>query len=358
MFAHTHRFVARPSTVLAATACAATVALTGCSSSGTDGTRSGSDSAGAAPTTCSTKPAPGLDGAAVPFGTHATTGSSSALRVSSGRPMATTIPSGHAGYRLVEVPITANVRINGTFAIDHSQFVLVGPDNRLCSQPKINPISGGFVAMTVDEAHPGSGVLAFLVPTSVSTGQLSVRYLPATGASSASLAWQPDAVTPPPQKPTDACDGAKSTYRTKGVHPVAFGKSVEHGNSVVSSTVRPAKPTRRTFKPGPSQPNDMDAIDVRLHVTASGAAAYVDRLAFVLVDGTGHLCRRSAVSSQGETLSSALVKKGHSANYTIVFWAPKGGTIKGLRLLQLSKPGGKKVQSVWSAPKLTLAPTD
>ena len=302
--------------------------------------------------------APGLRGAAVPFGTPATTGSSSALQISSGRPMATTIPSGRAGYRLVQVPITAKVRTNGTFALDHSQFVLVGPENQLCPQPKINPISGGFVALTVDEAHPGSGILAFLVPTSVSTRQLSVRYLPATGASSASLAWRAGAVAPPTPKATDACDGARSTYRTKGVHTVPFGRSVKHGNSVVSSAVRAAEPTRRAFRPGPSQPNDMNAIDVRVHVTASGADAYVDRLSFVLVDGTGRLCRRAAVSSQGETLSSALVKKGHSATYTIAFWAPENSTIKGLRLLQLATPGGTKVRSVWSAPGLTLAPTD
>ncbi|MBB2890320.1 hypothetical protein [Flexivirga oryzae] len=333
--------------------------LAGCSSGGPDGSASSSDgSVTAAPATCSTSVAPGLNGAAVPFGTHATTGSSSALQVSSGRPMATTVPSGHAGYRLVEVPITADVRTNGTFAVDRSQFVLVGPDNRLCTQPKINPLAGGFVALTVDEAHPGSGVVAFLVPASVSTTQLSVRYLPATGAPSASLAWRSDATAPPTPEVTNACDGAKSTYRATGVHSVSFGSSVEHGDSVVSSTVRASTPTRRAFEPGPSQPNNMDAIDVKLHVTASGADAYVDRLAFVLVDGTGRLCRRAAVSSQGETLSSALVKKGHSANYTIVFWAPKDSTIKGLRLLQLTKPSGKKVGSIWSAPKLTLSPTD
>jgi len=343
-----------------ATACGLLAALlAGCGTGGQDDSpNAGGGSASAAATTCSTKVAPGLSGTAVPFGTHAVTGSSSALQVSSGRPMATAVPSGRAGYRLVEVPVTASVRTNGTFAVDHSQFVLVGPDNRLCSQPKINPLAGGFVALTVDEAHPGSGVVVFLVPTSVSTTQLSVRYLPATGASSASLAWRSDAVAPATPKAANACDGAKSAYRTKGTHSVSFGTSVEHGNSVVSSTVRAARPTRRAFRPGPSQPNNMDAIDVRLRVTASGADAYVDRLAFVLVDGTGRLCRRAAVSSQGETLGSALVKKGHSADYTIVFWAPKGSTIKGLRLLQLTTPSGKKVQSVWSAPKLTLSPTD
>lgn len=331
--------------------------LAGCTSGGQDGSTSpGSESASQAPATCSTKVAPGLSGGAVPFGTHSPTGASSALQVSAGRPMVTTTPSGREGYRLVEVPITASVRTNGTFAVDHGQFVLVGPDNRLCTQPKINPLPDGFVALTVDEAHAGSGVVAFLVPRSVSPEQLSVRYLPAVGASSASLAWRADAVAPPTPKVADACDGAKSTYRTKGVDRVSFGSSVKHGNSVVSSRVRASTPKRRAFKPGRTQPNDMDAIDVTLHVTAHGAAAYVDRRSFVLVDGTGRLCRRAAISSQGETLTSALVKKGHSANYTIVFWAPKGSTIKGLRLLELTKPGGTKVRSVWSGPKVTLDP--
>lgn len=331
--------------------------MAGCGSGVHDGSTTGA--AGSATTTttaCSTTAAPGLSGTAVPFGTPSPTGSSSALQVSAGRPTATSVPAGRPGYRLVDVAIAASVRTNGTFAVDHSQFVLVGPDNRRCAQPQINPLSDGFVALTVDESHTGSGKVAFLVPTSVDTDQLSVRYLPAVGASSASLAWRSDAPTPNPPRVSDACDGAKSPYRPKGVAAHTFGDTVHHGDGVVSSSVRAGTPTRRAFRPGPTQPNDVDAIDVKLHVSAHGADAYVDRRSFVLVDGTGRLCRRSALGSQGETLSSALVKKGRSADYTIVFWAPKGSAIHGLRLMQLGKPGGGTVQTIWSDAKLTLKP--
>ena len=131
---------------------------------------------------------------------------------------------------------------------------------------------------------------------------------------------------------------------------------MSHGDEVVSQSVRAGTPHRRAFEPGPTQPNDVDAMDIKLHVSAKGADAYVDRRSFVLVDGTGRLCRSSDLGSQGETLTSALVKKGHATNYTIVFWAPKGSAIHGLRLVQLSKPGGTKAQSVWSDSKLTLKP--
>lgn len=342
---------------LAALSCGvAATLLAACGS----GARAGSVAPGSASSdaaaTCSTTVAPTLTGAAVPFGTAAPTGRSSALQVSAGRPTTTDLPSGRSGYRLVQVPIRASVLTNGTFAVDHSQFVLVGPDNRRCSQPSINPLPRGFVALTVDETHTGSGALAFLVPASVAPSALSVRYLPAAGAASASLAWRADTPTPPVPHVKDGCDGTKSAYRTNGVHSVSFGTKVSHGNSVVSSSVRASTPTRRAFRPGPSQPNDVDAIDVRLHVMAHGADAYVDRRSFVLVDGTGQLCRRAALSSQGETLSSALVTSGHSADYRIVFWAPKGSTVKGLRLLQLTEPGGTKTISMWADATLTLGP--
>ena len=248
------------------------------------------------------------------------------------------------------------MRTNGTFAVNHAQFALVGPAGRLCTQPQINPLPDGFVALTVDESHTGSGEIAFVVPDSVPTSALSVRYLPTANARSASLAWRTGAPTPAPSRAADACDGPKSTYRIKDVDSVPFGHSVQHGDDVVSSAVRASTPKRRPFIPGRTQPNTMDALDVRLHVTANGADAYVDRRSFVLVDGTGRVCRHSTLSSQGETLSSALVHKGHSADYTIVFWAPKGSAIHGLRLLQLTKPDGTKVESIWSDAKLTLEP--
>ncbi|RNI20852.1 hypothetical protein EFY87_13165 [Flexivirga caeni] len=333
----------------------AALALSGCTSSH-QAAPSTPTSSSSAPATCSTVTAPGLSGAGLPFGTAAPTGPSSALQVSAGQPVVSSLPSGRDGYRLVEVPVTASVRTNGTFAIDQSQFVLVGPDNRSCSRPSINPLSHGFIAITVDESRSGAGSVAFLVPASISTTRLSVRYLPAVGARSASLAWLAGATAPKPVEPVNGCDGGKSSYTTTGVRGVAFGTQVKHGDSVVSSTVSAATPTRRAFSPGPSQPNDVDAIDVKLHVSASGADAFVDRRSFVLVDGSGRLCRRAALSSEGETLTSALVKAGRSADYTLVFWAPKGGTITGLRLLQLTKPGGTVVQSDWYDAALKLRP--
>ncbi|WP_446664459.1 hypothetical protein [Flexivirga sp. B27] len=255
----------------------------------------------------------------------------------------------------MQVPVKAAVRTNGTFAIDHGQFELVDRAGHSCKQPSINPLAGGFVALTVDEAKSGSGYVAFLVPKSVASNLLMVRYLPATGADSASLAWRADAKTPAPSRSTDSCDGEKSALKTSGADKGSFGKTIRHGDDVVSMSVRAGTPHRRAFDPGPTQPNNVDAIDVKLRVSADGADAYVDRRSFALVDGSGRLCRSSDTSA-GQTLTSALVKKGHSKDYTIVFWVPKDSAIHGLKLLQLTKPGGSKAESVWSDPKLTLKP--
>ncbi|MFC6705876.1 hypothetical protein [Flexivirga alba] len=259
----------------------------------------------------------------MPFGTAFPTGSSSALQVSAGAPEISSVPSGRPGFRLVQVPIKASVRTNGTFAVDHSQFILVDRAGRNCEQPSINPLSNGFVALTVDESRTGAGSVAFLVPSATVLAQLSVRYLPAVDATSATLSWRDGAAAPSPTKPPNGCDGAKAKISGSG-SLASFGSSLKHGNGVASTSVQAGTPKRRAFKPGPTQPNDVDAIDVRLKVSAEGADAFVDRRSFALVDGSGRLCRSSELGSQGETLTSALVKKGHSKDYTVVFWAPKG----------------------------------
>lgn len=303
---------------------------------------------------CGATSAPQLSGATVPFGTAFPTGSSSALQVSAGAPKISTVPSGKSGFRLVQVPIRASVRTNGTFAIDQSQFRLVDTAGRNCEQPSINPLSDGFVALTVDESHAGGGSVAYLVPTSTVLSHLSVRYLPAVDATSATLAWRAGAAAPSTTKP-NGCDGKTARISGSGLR-ASFGSSISHGNDVTSASIRASTPKRRAFTPGPAQPNNVDAIDVRLHISAKGAAAFVDRRSFALVDGSGHLCRSSSLSSQGETLTSALVKKGHSNDYTVVFWAPKGSAIHGLRLVELTTPGGTKAKSTWSDSKLTLKP--
>lgn len=341
---------------VAAALCGAALALTGCGSGG-QGTSSPSAPASTTPTACSTHAAPALTGDTVPFGTAAPTGPSSALQVGAGAPQFSAIPSDQPGYRLVRVPIRASVRTNGTFAVDHSQFLLVDRAGRGCAQPAINPLDDGFVALTVDESHAAAGSVAFLVPSSTMLSRLSVRYLPAAGAGSASLAWKAGAATPSATAPATGCDGAASKLSTRGSTRKDFGATISHGDSVVSQSVRASTPTRRAFTPGPTQPNDMDAIDITLHVTATGADTYVDRRSFVLIDGSGRRCRsNTALGSQGETLTSALVKKGHSHDYRIVFWAPKGSAVHGLRLVQLATPGGTKARSVWSDAELTLQP--
>lgn len=346
--------------LLAIATCGATAALlAGCSSGHGDGASASSGATSAAAgASCSSKPAPRVTGTTLPYDAAAPTGSSSALQIRASTPTVSSLPSGKDGFSLVQVPITASVRTNGTFAIDRTQFVLADRQNRSCAQPDINPLSSGFVALTVDETHQGSGSVAFLVPSSVKPSQLSLRYLPAAGANSASLAWRTGAVAPR-TKVGNSCDGKKSTYAlTSGAGKASFGSTLTNGNSIVSASIRPSTPTRRVFKPGPNQPNDVDAIDVKLHVSAHGADAYVDRRSFVLADGTGTLCRSSSLSSQGETLTSTLVKSGHSADYTIVFWAPKGSAVHGMRLMQLIKPGSNKVQSSWSNSSITLKPTN
>lgn len=338
-------------------ACATAVTLTGCSSSGSsnDGAASSAAPTSAGPTVCSATSAPHFSGATVPFGTAFPTGSSSALEVSAGQPKISSVPSGRSGFRVVQVPIKAAVRTNGTFAVDHSQFLLVDRADRTCTQPSINPLNTGFVALTVDETHSGAGSVAFLVPSSMVLSRLSVRYLPAVDATSATLAWRDGAAAPTQPKAPNGCDGEKAKLSGTG-SKAAFGSSVSHGDDVAAVSVSAGTPKRRAFTPGSSQPNDVDAIDVRLHISAKGADAFIDRRSFALVDGSDRLCRSSDLSSQGETLTSALVKEGHSKDYTIVFWAPKGSAIHGLRLVELTKPGGSTAQSTWSDSKLILKP--
>lgn len=346
-----------PRALLIATACAATVTLTGCGSSGNDGAAAPSSAVStttAAPA-CSAASAARFSGATVPFGAAAPTGPSSALQVGASAPKISAVPSGRPGFRLVEVPITASVRTNGTFAIDHSQFLLVDRAGHACEQPSINPLGDGFVALTVDESHSGAGSVAFLVPAATVLSHLSVRYVPAVDARSATLAWRAGAAAPTPTRAANGCDGRRAKISGAG-SKASFGSPLRHGTDVVRVAITASSPQRRAFTPGPTQPNDVDAIDVRLHVAARGADAYVDRRSFVLVDGSGRLCRSSGLSSQGETLTSALVRKGHDKYYTVVFWAPKGSAIHGLRLVELNKPGGTKASSTWSDAKLTLKP--
>jgi hypothetical protein len=347
----------RPHALLAPALCAVAVTLTGCSSSGSSDKVAASSAAptAAAPTVCSSAAAPHLSGTTVPFGTAFPTGSSSALQVSAGEPKVSSVPSGHSGFRVVQVPIRAAVRTNGTFAVDHSQFLLVDRGGRSCAQPSINPLTSGFVALTVDETHSGAGSVAFLVPSATVLSHLSVRYLPAVDAGSATLAWRDGAAAPAQPKAPNGCDGAKAKISGTGSR-ASFGSSVSHGDDVAADSVSASTPKRRAFTPGSTQPNDVDAIDIRLHVSAKGADAFIDRRSFALVDGSGRLCRSSDLSSQGETLTSALVKEGHAKDYTIVFWAPKGRAIHGLRLVELTKPGGSTAQSTWSDSKLTLKP--
>lgn len=74
----------------------------------------------------------------------------------------------------------------------------------------------------------------------------------------------------------------------------------------------------------------------------------MDRNQFVLLDDGGRSCRYGGVPSPGETLTSALVKTGATADYTLIFWAPKGAQLKNWTLLQLTAPASTKVVAAWS----------
>ncbi|WP_265444828.1 hypothetical protein [Flexivirga meconopsidis] len=334
--------------------CVTSLALTACTSSGQDeaAPTAGNTSTSPLPSGCTGKAAPTFSGTALPYGAAATTGNGGALQVQVGTPTASAA-AGKDGMKVIQVPVTASVRTNGTFAVNSGQFVLVSADGKTCATPSVNPLSDGFAALTVDEQSQGTGAVAFLVPQQLGPDSFRVRYLAAPGASSAAAEWRADASAPSSSAASAGCDGPTSKLSDKGA--ASYGSQVTVGDSTVSATIRAQNPTRRAFKPGTTQPNDVDAIDVTLQVSAKGAPAYVDRAAFVLVDDRHHTCRSSKLGSQGENLTSALVQPGKSGNYTIVFWVPKGRTIKGLSLLQLDKPGGSKVVAAWHGTD-TLAP--
>ncbi|NNG39367.1 hypothetical protein HJ588_08770 [Flexivirga sp. ID2601S] len=297
------------------------------------------------PAGCSGDAAPSFSGPALPYGAAATTGKDGALQVQVGAPTVSAAPAGRDGMQVVQVPVTTSVRTNGTFAIDSGQFVLTGADGKLCAAPAVNPLSDGFAALTVDEKQQGKGAVAFLVPEGLPVGTLRVRYLSAPSAGSAAAEWRTGAAAPSSSAAGTGCDGPTTTLRAKDA--ASYGSSVTVGDDTVSASVRAGKPARRAFTPGPTQPNDVDAVDVKLHMTAKGAPAYVDRGSYLLVDDKGRTCRSSTLGSQGETLTSALVQPGKSGDYTIVFWVPKGRPVGGLTLLQLDKPGGSTVAAAW-----------
>ena len=305
---------------------------------------------------CSTSTAPSYSGTTAAFGTAVAADKSGALQVTASTPIPTSKASGKPGWHLVEVPVQASVATNGTFAVTAGQFVLVDPAGRACSQPQINPLSGGFAALTVDEGHPGTGRLAFQVPSSVDASALRVRYLAAPGAGGAAAQWSASGAAASSSSGTaTACDGKDEHYTDDDADRQAFGAASTSGDKTVSTQVTAYTPTRRAFTPGSKQPNDVDAIDVKVKVSAHGADAYVDRRTFLLLDDEGRQCRFSASGSQGENLTTALVAKGKSKTFHLAFWVAKGSTVKGFKLLQVRTASSTSFTALWSG-KVTLPP--
>ncbi|TWE07909.1 DUF4352 domain-containing protein [Rudaeicoccus suwonensis] len=340
----------RPVTVAAA---AATLVLAGCSSSGSRSAASSASPSVTPPATCSSTPAAAYSSTPIAYGAQAAIGTGGPLGVSIGKPAVTATAAGKAGFEIVQVPVRAAVITNGTFAVDQTQVELVDGSGHSCSQPSVNTLPQGFSALTIDESKPGSGSVAFLVPRGADLSRYKVLYLPAAGSKTAAAEWTATAASPSVATPT-GCDGGTARVSTRGATDRSFGSSATVGDSTVSLSINAGTPTRRKFTPGTTQPNNVDALAISLKVTASGADGFVERSQFALVDGNGNVCRYSQLGSQGENLTSALIKKGRTGSYTIVFWVPKTAKVSGLKLLY-TPSSATKATIVWSGGK-TLAP--
>ncbi|KYH45785.1 hypothetical protein [Branchiibius sp. NY16-3462-2] len=348
--------IARSQTTWAASALAAMVlaaAVGGCSESSAGSASSTSPTSPTSPATatsaaaCSAGAAPSLSGQRTAYATTANLESTQTLAGQVGQPTLSQTPSGVAGWDLAGITVDLQVRTNGTFAVSPASFVLVSPAGQRCAQPATNPLGGSFTIMQVDQSHPGSGEVAFLVPHGTDLSGYSVMYTDQAGGKVASAQWDADAPTPSATA-TAGCDGKKSTYDVAKVERKPFGTAQRAGSGAITVIVDPQAPVLQDLPPAAGQPTDVDGVQLKVTVTAEGSVGFVERGQFQLVDARGMLCRYSQSGSTGETLTSDLVPAGQQKTYTLVFWLPRGSAMNSWTLLYVKDPTSTTVSAAWT----------
>lgn len=318
--------------------------LTGCSS--TSPTKA-SPTTAAAPMGCSGDAGPTFTGAPTAYDAPVTTSDQREVATEVSAPTLSGAPSGSDQYRIASVHVSARVIQNGSYVVSPGSLSLQDQRGRTCPRPAKNPVPNPLSLTTIDEAHGANGNVAFLVPTDADLADYSVVYVAEPTDRTALAQWSRQGKAPQ-NTVTNACDGPRVAYDRKGARTSAFGSptsTVDHGIGV---TVTPQRPAARTLGPSSAVPADVDGVAVKVAVTATGAAAYVDRREFALLDSGGRTCRFGSVPSPGETLTSALVKAGSTGRYTLIFWVPKGAQLHSWTLQQLTGPTSKKVAAAWS----------
>ncbi|NHN55703.1 hypothetical protein G9U51_07930 [Calidifontibacter sp. DB0510] len=329
----------------AAVACAV-AALSACSSPGAAPSSTSVQPTPTSATNCAGGKAPAYRGGQTAYDAPAPVEQTKALEAQASEPAMTSTPSRREGYRIAQVKVSAKVRTNGIFGVEPGNFVLVDGSGKRCEQPATNPLPNAFSVLQVDEATTGSGTVAFLVPAEANLSDYTVYYLPRPDASTATAAWSGSGTAPTVATQT-ACSTTKSQVTSDGVTAHDFGTPFTAGDSVVSQVVTPSKPTMRTLPPSAKQPNDVTGVAIDVTVQAKGAEGFVERSQFELIDTARNRCGYSALGSDGETLTNALVPKDKSQKFTLIFWTPKGSTVHSWMLLYVPDPKSRKATAAW-----------
>ncbi|PWJ24520.1 hypothetical protein ATK17_0612 [Branchiibius hedensis] len=334
--------------IVSATALAALVtACSGSSAQSSSSTQPTSTSTSTAAPACAAGAAPTLRGQPTAYSTAADLESTHALAGQVGQPTVSTTPSGVAGWDLASVPVNVQVRTNGIFAVSPASFVLVSPAGQRCPQPATNPLSSSFAIMQVDESHPGSGEVAFLVPHGTDLTTYSVMYTDQAGGKVANAQWAADAPTPSATA-ASGCDGKKSTYDVAKVTRKPFGTAQRAGADAITVTLDPRAPVMVDLPPSDRQPSDVDGVEITVTVAAQGSVGFVERGQFQLIDSHGMLCRYGELGSTGETLSSDLVPAGQEKTYNLIFWLPRGSAMNSWTLVYVKDPTSRTVGAAWT----------
>lgn len=335
------------------------LAMTACStgSSGSDGSSASSASDNAR--SCTSGPAPSFSGSTTAFDAPAGVEPTGALSAQVSEPTLASVASPAQGYKIASVKVNARVLTNGVFALHPESFVLVDTNGIRCGQPATNSLPNALKVAQVDETSAATGTLAFVVPAEANLSAYSVYYLDRPGSAKATAKWSGSGVAPSATTVT-TCSTNKSGIVLSGAKDQEFGKPFTAGDSEISETITPQKPTVRALKPGPDQPNDVSGVQISLTVAAKGSLGFVDRNQFQLLDSQGNLCQYNELGSDGENLTSDLVDAGKSKTYTIVFWTPTGSSVPGWKLLYVPEPTDKKATASWTlkpASTETASPT-
>ena len=301
----------------------------------------------AAPTGCAGARDVSYSGPATAYDVPIATSDHRAVATQVGAPTLSAASSGQSSYRIASVHMSARVVQNGSYVVSPGSLVLLDPQGRVCPRPAHDPLSGAFSLTTIDEQRGADGNIAFLVPADADLADYSVVYVENPTDHRGLAKWSGQGTAPRPTV-SEACDGPRVAYDRTRVPTKRFGATASTVQGGIGVTVTPQLPAGRALGPSPTVPGDVDGVGVSLSVTAKGAAAYVDRRQFVLLDGGGRPCRFGSIPSPGENLTSALVKAGTTGRYTIIFWVPKGAQLHSWTLLQLTSPTGKRVAAAWS----------